>query len=411
MTDKKRSGIDDHRPCGCGKGVLRPDRRHALAWLAGGVAFVQLDPAAAQSDLLDPGKVGKAGAATKTPDADDLLDIDKFKPHRPSAANEEDGRPKRWPPGYARGMAVSVVTSMAGLTTEAMRLIAEVKRLTQRKSDLERELSDLIEQMNIKMEEYRSGLFCSGCGLTRSEILAKGDTFPHPGQHVIRPTQEQIDAKEQELQAPIDRCRRELDAVSKALAEAIANRDEALAQLEHGLKLWRTAITFEYELLSLMDHDDGVAHKQRLEDVDRQLRQISLEKMGNKDKRKVEELNRDWDTWNQMRDELEVQRERRRRTNEKERERATATARNEKNDLDGYINSGEIWHFIASRPNASPIPDVGFGGLGGFYRMGDHNPNHGGTVLPNVRTFIDRFGASPHYLTNYVLPLSSGAVR
>lgn len=411
MTDKTRSGSDDQRPCGCGKCAQLPDRRHVLGWLAGGVAFAQFGPAAAQSDLLDPGKVGKTGATTKLPDADDLLDIDKFKPHRPSAAKEEDGRPKRWPPGYARGMAVTVVTSMAGLTTEAVRLIAEVKRLTQRKSDLERELADLIEQMNIKMEEYRSGLFCSGCQKTKSEILATGDTFPHPGQHVIRPTQEQIDAKEQELQAPIDRTRRELDAVLKALAEAIANRDEALDQLEHGLKLWRTAITFEYELLSLIDYDDAAAHKQRLEDIDRQLSQISLERMGSKDKRKGEELNRDWDSWNQMRGDLEVQREKRRRTNEKERERAAAMARNEKNDLDGYINSGEIWHFIASRPNTSPIPDVGLGGLGGFYRLGDHDPKHGGTVLPNVRTFIDRFSATPHYLTNYVLPLSTGAVR
>jgi hypothetical protein len=398
MTKKLRSG-------------RHPDRRDVLAWLAGGVAIAHLGPAAAQSDLLDPGKIGKNGAAAKPSDADDLLDVDKFTPHRPSAAKAEEGRPKRWPPGYARGIAGSVVASMAGLATEAVRLIAEVKRLTQRKSDLERELGDLIEQMNIKMEEYRSGLFCSGCQKTKSEILANGDTFPHPGQHVIRPTQEQIDAKERELQAPIDRTRRELDAVLKALAEAIANRDEALAQLEHGLKLWRTAVTFEYELLSLAEYDDAAAHKQRIEDIDRQLNRISGERMGNKDKRQVEVLDRDWGTWNQMRGELEVQREKRRHTNEKERERAAATAGSEKRDLDGYIHSGEIWHFIASRPNAAPIPDVGLGGLGGFYRMGDHDPKHGGAVLPNVRTFIDRFSASPHYLTNYAPPLSSGAVR
>jgi hypothetical protein len=265
--------------------------------------------------------------------------------------------------------------------------------------------------MNIKMEEYRSGLFCSGCQKTKSEILATGSTFPHPGQQVIRPTQDQIDAKERELQAPIDRLAQELDAVRKALAEATTNRDEALAQLEHGLKLWRTAITFEYELLALIDYDDEAAHKQRLEDVDRQLNRISSERMGTKDKRQREDLDRDWATWNEMRGELEAQREKRRRTNETERGRATATANSEKRQLDGYIHSGEIWHFIASRPNVSAVPDVGLGGLGGFYRMGDHDPKHGETVLPNVRTFIDRFSASPRYLTSYAPPLSPGAAR
>jgi hypothetical protein len=401
--------MTDRRACGCGKCT---GRRYILGWLAGGVAFVQLGPAAAQSDLLDPGKVGKASAATTGANADDLLDIDAVKSSRPSAAaKEEVGSTKRWPPPYARGMAATVVTSMAGLAADAMRLIAEVKRLQQRKSDLERELADLVEQMNIKMEEYRSGLFCSGCEKTKSEILAKGETFPHPGQRVIRPTQDQIDAKERELRAPIDRIRGELDAVLKALAEATANRDEALDQLEHGLKLWRTAITFEYELLALADHDDAAAHKQRLEDIDRQLHRISLERMANKDKRQVEVLDRDWGTWTEMRDELETQREKRRRANEKERERAAMTAGGEKRDLDGYIHSGEIWHFIASRPNTAPIPDVGLGGLGGFYRMGNHDPKHGGTVLPNVRAFIDRFSASPRYLTSYAPPLSSGAVR
>lgn len=398
-----------HRGCCCDKCCT--DRRHVLGWLVGGVAFAQLGTAAAQSDLLDPGKVGNTGAATKPPDAGGLLDIDALKPQRPSAAAKEDGRPKRWPPNYARGMAVTTVTSMAGLTAEAMRLIAEVKRLTQRKSDLERELADLIEQMNIKMEEYRSGLFCSGCQKTKSEILATGSSFPHPGQQVVRPTQDEIDAKERELQAPIDRLARELDAVRKALAEATTNRDEALAQLEHGLKLWRTAITFEYELLSLIDYDDAAAHKQRLEDIDRQLHRISSERMGTKDKRQREELDRDWASWTEMRDELEAHREKRRRTNETERGRATATAGREKKELDGYIHSGEIWHFIASRPNVSAVPDVGLGGLGGFYRMGDHNPKNGGTVLPNVRTFIDRFSASPRYLTSYAPPLFSGAAQ
>jgi hypothetical protein len=65
MTDKERFARDDQRPCGCGKCAPPADRRQVLGWLAGSIAFVQLGPAAAQSDLLDPGKLGKSGAAAK----------------------------------------------------------------------------------------------------------------------------------------------------------------------------------------------------------------------------------------------------------------------------------------------------------------------------------------------------------
>ncbi|WP_156520960.1 hypothetical protein [Magnetospirillum moscoviense] len=389
----------------------RADRRRVMAWLTGGIAFARLGPAAAQSDLLDPAKLGKGGQAPKGAAPDDLLDGSRVRATLPSAtAGDGEARPKRSSPGYARSMASSVVASMAGLASEAIRLIAEVKRLTQRKADLERQLADLMAERDIKLEEYRSGLFCSGCGLTRSEIHAKGETFPHPGQRIVQPTPEEIEAKERELQAPIDRLRRELDAVRSKLAQTIAERDEALDQLEHGLRLWRTAVTFEYELLALADHDDEVAHKARLEEIDSQLRKISSERVWNKDKRKDEELNRDWDSWKTMRAELDERRDRRRLANEKDRARATATANSERNELNGYIHSGEISHFIASRANASPIPDVGLGGLGGFYRMGDHNPKHEVAVLPNVRVFIDRFSASPHYLTSYAPPVGARAI-
>ena len=38
-----------------------------------------------------------------------------------------------------------------------------------------------------KLEDYRTGQFCSGCGKFRSQF-APGETFPHSGQHVVIPT-------------------------------------------------------------------------------------------------------------------------------------------------------------------------------------------------------------------------------
>lgn len=47
--------------------------------------------------------------------------------------------------------------------------------------------------------EYEQGLFCSGCGLTRSQIHAKGERFPHQGQHVVAATQQQLNELEQKF--------------------------------------------------------------------------------------------------------------------------------------------------------------------------------------------------------------------
>lgn len=58
-------------------------------------------------------------------------------------------------------------------------------------------------QRDFKMQEYRAGLFCSGCNKTQSEF-AKGEVFPHAGQTIVRPTEQEILSKERTLQSPID---------------------------------------------------------------------------------------------------------------------------------------------------------------------------------------------------------------
>jgi hypothetical protein len=70
----------------------------------------------------------------------------------------------------------------------------------------------LIDFKTIQMADYRAGLFCSGCNQTKTQILAKNEPFPHAGQQIIKPTPEQIAAKDRELQGPIDRIEGELGA-------------------------------------------------------------------------------------------------------------------------------------------------------------------------------------------------------
>ena len=62
---------------------------------------------------------------------------------------------------------------------------------------LKKELSDLLSEKGLVLEDYRQGYFCSGCGKSRSQF-APGETFPHAGQKIVPATNEQIAAKEKE---------------------------------------------------------------------------------------------------------------------------------------------------------------------------------------------------------------------
>ncbi|MDO8370022.1 MAG: hypothetical protein Q7S71_04875 [Candidatus Nitrotoga sp.] len=238
----------------------------ALAGLFVGLLFAPTHWAQASDDLLDPGKIGAAhkSVATETPT-------------RHHSANHRA-------PSYARGMAESVTSSLDSLTHAAADLVDEVIKLDNDAHDLANKLQTLQEEMDRKMGEYRSGLFCSGCNQTKSEILAKRETFPHPGQTIIRPTQAQIDAKERELQAPIDKTDHELRANRTRRAKAVNEREEAFLQIGYGLNLWRTSITFEDALIWLDEKDSVAAYKVVRSKTEDQIGKLRIEMQNTKDK-------------------------------------------------------------------------------------------------------------------------------
>ena len=144
----------------------------------------------------------------------------------------------------AIGMSSSVTASLDSLTREVARILGSIEQLRGKASSLSGEISTLKDRRQSLLEEYRNGLFCSGCGQTKSQILAKGEKFPHPGQRVIEPTPEQIKAKDRELQSPIDDAVRRLGQVEKDLKK---NEDQSLVGLEQirlGILFWRTASSY-----------------------------------------------------------------------------------------------------------------------------------------------------------------------
>jgi predicted Fe-S protein YdhL (DUF1289 family) len=126
---------------------------------------------------------------------------------------------------------------------------AELLAARKQANDLAERLAAALRERDGKIDEVRNGLFCSGCNQTRSEILAKGERFPHPGQSIIRATPEQVVAKERELNVAIDRLRQQLQAARDREREKSTLIDEACDQIQAGCGLlstatyaWRSAI-------------------------------------------------------------------------------------------------------------------------------------------------------------------------
>lgn len=81
------------------------------------------------------------------------------------------------------------------------------------------------------LAEMKKGLFCSGCGQTRSQILAKGEQFPHPGQHIVAASKEQLRQKTNELNGQLDQLngeQRRLEALREKKVQEFNEKLKAL---------------------------------------------------------------------------------------------------------------------------------------------------------------------------------------
>lgn len=179
--------------------------------------------------------------------------------------------------GYARGMAASVVSSLQGLCGSFNSLHQTLSKLQLAISDFEARRIKLIESKEAEMADYRAGLFCSGCNKTKTQILALREKFPHDGQRIIRPTAEQIAAKDRELQAPIDRLEQELQDARTKRDKADKERQEAELQLQYGYKLWRTAVIFEGRVFYRVGREMAAAYVDTLAAADNQISRLRKE--------------------------------------------------------------------------------------------------------------------------------------
>lgn len=126
-------------------------------------------------------------------------------------------------PLYARDMARQVMSALDSLCRLVADNLDRIRKTEEAIDKLKREISQLEWDKLIKLNEFRRGEFCSGCDKTRSQILAKGEQFPHPGQQIVLPTKEQIEAKERELEAPVASRRKELPITTSVASSSLVS--------------------------------------------------------------------------------------------------------------------------------------------------------------------------------------------
>lgn len=382
----------DHQPS-----VAR--RKLGIALGAGLFASLTGKTAFATDNLLDPTKIGGAKKAAEV--TSDLLAPRRQVPV-PAGTSAGDmpvrvPRGNRPAPSYGRGMAASVVSSFDGFTSAVSKLNAKLKSLNEREKKVLAELALLKAQYAEKMEEYRQGLFCSGCGKTRSEILSRGEIFPHSGQSIVRPTPAEIASKERMLQAPIDRLEKELKEIREAKQKTDDEIAEARRQSEAGLRLWRTALSFEVALYWADELDLRAAHGAERKQASDQLTKLEEDAKKTKDEDARAAIRRDHAMWDGVIRKLDTRRDSELRTFQSNMKSASSSAFRERDRLDFYLAREGVKDVLLFTlvTMAIQYPSGSLDFLGGHYRMGDFQPSNNGEILSSVRTFITKFAAMP----------------
>ncbi len=201
--------------------------------------------------LQAPGVAAQASKAKKAPKRDHLAEAldqpgDGAGGRVVSKWDAMDRAFKGLDTARARNMAGAVMYAMDGLTRQGANALDQQTQARTLLAQIAGEISALILRRDSQLAEYRLGLFCGGCGKTKSVLLAQGDEFPHPGQKIVQPTEAELRAKALELQAPIDRKEQEATKLRAKERDCRAILEELAEQLQFGLWLWQTAITFEH---------------------------------------------------------------------------------------------------------------------------------------------------------------------
>lgn len=159
----------------------------------------------------------------------------------PAVAASVPGAPAKAPPDPRIAVQQKIARARSEwqghssrLATLLGKLKTQAEALTRLEKDvpaLRREIKQRETEKEVELEELRQGMFCSGCGQTRREILAGGDRFPHPGQRSLPATPEQIAAAEKKHDARIEPLRKRLKGLMDERSRTENDLQAALHEL------------------------------------------------------------------------------------------------------------------------------------------------------------------------------------
>ncbi|WP_446325776.1 hypothetical protein [Blastomonas sp. CACIA14H2] len=385
LCGRHHHGGDGHRA----EGSL--DRRTVMAAL---VTFPALgaSPAWAQ-DLLDPTRLRSSRVGTE-------------------ALATRSNRPPGWlGPEYARDMASSVTSAILSLVRAYGATADQIGKLQAEEKQLTDKLNEAIRNKEAILDEYRQGLFCSGCGRTKSDIISKGEQFPHSGQTIIKPTPEQIAAKERELQQGIDRLAQQLRDAKAKLAKLSPDIDAIRSQLFEGMGLWRTATSMERGIIRQEFAFDAQDYVQQRTVISRQIDTVIREAAAAQTIPAFQACIADARTWSDALAKCEDRHADDRgrmmtglTNNDNSAQRQTASVQSTANEvaskitafgLAGYLN-------ILTTLMGRGSDGTSIAGAGYTFRMGKYDAAGFGEILPRVAEFISRasslvIGTAPGY--------------
>lgn len=385
LCGRHHHGGDGHRA----EGSL--DRRTVMAALVT-LPALGTSPAWAQ-DLLDPTRLRSSRVGTE-------------------ALATRSNRPPGWlGPEYARDMASSVTGAILSLVRAYGATADQIGKLQAEEKQLTDKLNEAIRNKEAILDEYRQGLFCSGCGRTKSDIISKGEQFPHSGQTIIKPTPEQIAAKERELQQGIDRLAQQLRDAKAKLAKLSPDIDAIRSQLFEGMGLWRTATSMERGIIRQEFAFDAQDYVQQRTVISRQIDTVIREAAAAQTIPAFQACIADARTWSDALAKCEDRHADDRgrmmtglTNNDNSAQRQTASVQSTANEvaskitafgLAGYLN-------ILTTLMGRGSDGTSIAGAGYTFRMGKYDAAGFGEILPRVAEFILRasslvIGTAPGY--------------
>lgn len=377
---------------GCeGKATLRLSRRYFLLGAASLPAITMAMPANAQSGgLLDPSEMGKSS-----------LSVLGAAPVR--GVSPSDGRARSW--------FATVADALESLFAKVQAGGNEHSQLTSNERDIRDRVARAERDKESVLDEFRNGLFCSGCNQTRSQILAKGESFPHPGQSIIRATAAQIAAKEQELNAAINRLKSSLNEAGQRVKSAVENLQEAFDQIQAGCGLfsttlynWKsTIISHEHELSAAFIRQRDAAFSAAAEITERGERSPHLQEvraalsdldMWDGIVRKLNaSITADWNATQAALSEMHTVARTRHDRLMAEGNRITHALG--LNELATGFTGAYYYLLKGAGPEVSPGRFGGEGFEGLRFRLGDATPARRGEILKSVQGFVDQYRSKP----------------